>query len=246
MPVSYIGASNLIATNGGAPGAITPNASTQVGDLMIFYHYSRATGGNETVTVPTGFTTVINQMLANFGLIAVAYRFEQVGDTTFTATVTNHTSGTTGETILEWIESYSGADPTTPIKSGAGFSNWGSSTLLGTVADPIVAPTTSTLDDGDMAVVFAGRFENVTGQTTLTGDNLTWTARTINNTTQGADAGAVTQNGLNASGTTQTITDKSITTTGTAQQGAGTIFIIAAAPVTAGLDPFGQMGIFGL
>src|SRR3990172_1516188 len=49
--VSYIGASNLIATDGTAPGAITPNASTADGDLLVFYHYSRATGGNETVTL---------------------------------------------------------------------------------------------------------------------------------------------------------------------------------------------------
>src|SRR3989344_8576437 len=47
--VSYIGASNLIATNGGAPGAITPHASTVNGDLLVSYNYSRATGGNETV-----------------------------------------------------------------------------------------------------------------------------------------------------------------------------------------------------
>ena len=76
MAVSYIGVSNLIATNGAAPGAITPNASTQNGDLMIFYHYSRATGGNETVTLPTGFTSVVNEINANYGLIAVGYRIK--------------------------------------------------------------------------------------------------------------------------------------------------------------------------
>ena len=227
MAVSYVGASNLIATNGTAPGAITPNASTQVGDLMIFFHYSRATGGNETVTIPTGFTSIINQVVANRGLLAVGYRIRQSGDTTFTATITNHTSGTSGETVLEWIESYSGGDPTTPIKSGVQFSDWASALTLGiSGTDPILAPTTATLEDGDMAVVFAGRFENITAQTTLTGDNLTWTQRTRNDSTLGLDAGAVTQNGLNSSNASQTITNKVITTTGTAQAGAGTIFII--------------------
>ena len=217
MAVSYVGVSNLIATNGGQPGAITANASTQVGDLLVFYHFSRVTGGNETVTVPTGFTTVLNTLSVNFGLIAVAYKQRASGDTTYTATITNHTSGTSGETVLEFIETYRGQDSTTPIGNGATYSQFPSSLILGEDPDFIVAPTTSTVEPGDMAVVFAGRYENITAQTTLTGDNLTWTARTRNDTTAGSDAGCVTQNGLNGTSTNQTITGKSITTTGTAQ-----------------------------
>jgi hypothetical protein len=245
MAVSYIGVSNLIATNGGAPGAITVNASTQIGDLLVFYHYSRATGGNETVTVPSNFTTVVNTVIANFGLVAVAYKERASGDTTYTATITNHTTGTSGETVLEFIETYRGHDLANAVSSGASVSNWASSLTLGPVGEQILAPTTDTVEPGDMAIVFAGRFENITAQTTLTGDNLTWNARTLNNTTLGLDAACVTQNGLNNTSSNQTITDKSVTTTGTAQAGAGTIFIIKQSAFTP-LDPFGQQGIFGL
>lgn len=245
MAVSYVGVSNLIATDGSAPGAITANASTQVGDLLIFYHYSRATGGNETVTVPAGFTTVVNIVLTSFGLVAVAYKERESGDTTYTATITNHTSGNAGETVLEFIETYRGHDSTTTVTSGSTVSIWPSSVTLGPSPDQIIAPTTNTVEPGDMAIVFAGRFENITSQTTLTGDNLTWTARTLNNTNLGSDAACVTQNGLNDTSTNQLITDKSITTTGTAQAGAGTIFIIKQSPYTP-VDPFGSMGIFGL
>lgn len=227
--VSYIGASNLIATNGGAPGAITPNASTQDGDLLIFYHYSRATGGNETVT-QSSFTFAFNSVTTGKGLVAVGWRIKQAGDTTFTATITNHTSSTSGETVLEWIETYRGADATAPIVNyTAALSNWATSLNLG----PIAAPATTTINDGDMAVVFGGRFENITAQTLLTGDSLTWATRTLNNSALGTDAAAVTQNGLNSSGVDRTITAKTITTTGTTQVGAGRMFVIEKADAVA-------------
>src|SRR6478609_7357669 len=226
MAVSFIGVSNLIATNGAVPGAITPHASTANGDLQIFFHYSRATGGNETVTIPSGFTSLFNGLVANNGLLAVGWRIRVGGDTTFTATITNHTSSTTGETVLEWIETYRGTHATTPIANvTASLSTWVSSLTMGSIA----APSSATVNDGDMVVVFAGRFENITAQTVLTGHSFTWTNRTLNDTTLGTDAAAVTQNGLNASGADQTVTAKSITTTGTAAAGAGIMFVIETA-----------------
>lgn len=226
MAVSYIGASSVVATNGGAPGAITPHASTAVGDLLVFFHYSNVDSDTETVTPPTGFTSVFNARSNLFGLICVATRIYQSGDTTFTASVTNHTSSTSGDTILEWIETYRGIDTANPIVNfTAANSTWASSTSIGSIA----APATATVNDGDMVVVFGGRRDNVTGQTTLTGDNLTWNNNTIGDTNLGRDAGAVTQRGLNSSGSNQTVTAKTITTTGTAQAGAGRMFIIEKA-----------------
>lgn len=220
---SYIGNSNMIYTNGGAPGAITPNASTLDGDLLVFYHYSRATGGNETVNLPAGFTPVFNSVTASRGLVAVGWRIKQAGDGTFQANITNHTAGTTGETVIEFIQTYRGTDATNPIVNyTASLSNWTSSLNIG----PIAAPAIATVNDGDMTVVFGGRFENVTGQTVLAGDSLTWAVRTTANTTQGTDAGAVVQTGLNSTGASQTVTAKTVTTTGTAQAGAGRMFII--------------------
>lgn len=221
--VSFIGASTVIYTNGGAPTAITPHASTQDGDLLVFYHYSRATGGNETVA-QSSFNFVFNSVTANYGLVAVGWRIKQSGDTTFTATITNHTSGTTGETVIEWIETYRGFNATNPIVNyTAALSTWASSA---TVFGPISAPATATVHNDDMVVVFGRRFENVTGQTVLSGDNLTWATRTTANTNLGSDAGAVTQNGLNSSGSNQTVTAKTITTTGMTGAGAGRMFII--------------------
>lgn len=225
MAVSYIGASNLIATNGGNPTAITAHANTQTGDLLLAFHYSRATGGNETVAAPAGnnWNTLFNSVTANNGLVAVFWKIREVGDTTYTFTVTNHTSGTSGETILEWIETYRGHNPAVPISNyTAALSTWASSLDVGSIS----APATATVNDGDMVVVFGGRFENITAQTTLTGDSLTWAQNTLNNTNLGSDAGAITQSGLNSSGSDQTVTAKTITTTGTAQAGAGRMLII--------------------
>ncbi|MDP2930503.1 MAG: hypothetical protein Q8N56_02775, partial [bacterium] len=230
---SFIGNSNIIYTNGGVPTAITPHASTIDGDLLVFYHYSRATGGNETVTLPSGFTSVFNSVTANYGLVAVGWRIKQSGDTTFTATVTNHTSGTSGETIVELIQTYSGTDATTPIVNyTASLSTWASSLNLG----PIAAPASATVTNDDMVVVFGGKFENVTGQTLLTGDSLTWTIRTTLNTTLGLDAGGVIQTGLNASGSDKTVTAKTVTATGVTQTGSGRMFIIKKVPATTTLS----------
>lgn len=224
---SFIGASNLIATNGSAPGAITPNASTANGDLLVFYHYSAVTGGNETVTPPAGFTSVFNSVTANRGLVAVGWRIKQAGDTTFTASVTNHSTGGGGETIVEWIETFRGTDTTNPIVNFTpSLSTWTSSLNIG----PISAPTTATVTDGDMVVVFGGRFNTASGQTVLLGDSLTWATQTRNSTGSGANASAVTQTGLNASGVNQTVTAKTISTTGTAAAGGGRMFIIKKVP----------------
>ncbi|MEK7662047.1 MAG: hypothetical protein AAB355_00915 [Patescibacteria group bacterium] len=228
--VSFIGASNIILTDGTAPGAITPHASTAVGDLLIFYHYSRSPGGNETVTLPVGFTQVFNAVTTS-GLVAIGWRIYQSGDTTYTAQgVTNHATGTTGDTITEFIETYRGMDATNPIVNfTASNSTWASSLNVG----PISAPATATVDDGDMVVVFGGRFENITAQTVLTGNSLTWATKTLANTNLGTDAGSITQNGLNASGASQTVTAKTITTTGTAQIGSGRMFTIEKEPIVA-------------
>ncbi|HLD61930.1 MAG TPA: hypothetical protein VI998_03065 [Patescibacteria group bacterium] len=223
---AYIGNSNIIYTNGGTPGVITPNASTINGDLLVFYHYSRATGGNETVTLPTGFTSVFNSVTANRGLVAVGWRIKQTGDSTFQASVTNHTSSTSGETIVEFIQTYRGTDATNPIIDyTASLSNWVTSLNIG----PISAPASATVTDGDMAAIFGGKFENVTGQTVLSGDSLTWAVRTTFNTTLGSDAGGIVQTGLNASGSDKTVTAKTVTATGTTQVGAGRMFIIKKA-----------------
>ncbi|MBI5400820.1 MAG: hypothetical protein HZB12_01755 [Candidatus Yonathbacteria bacterium] len=226
---SFVGASNLIATNGSAPGAITPNAGTANGDLLVFYHYSRVTGGNETVTLPAGFTGVFNSVTANRGLVAVGWRVKQAGDTAFTASVTNHSTGGSGETIVEWIETFRGTDTTSPIVNfTASLSTWTSSLNVG----PISAPATAIVADGDMVVVFGGRFDVVTGQTVLSGDSLTWATRTIDSTTSGANGAAITQTGFNATGSNQTVTTKTITTTGTTAAGGGRMFIIKKAPDT--------------
>lgn len=235
MAVSFVGTSNLITTNGGVPGAITPHVNTATGDLLLFFHYGRATGGNETVAAPAGqgWTELFQSVTANNGHVAVFWKIRQVGDGTSTFTITNYTSGNSGETILEWIETYRGHDPTTPISHfTATLSTWVTSLTLGSIA----APATATVNDGDMVVVFGGRFENITAQTTLTGDSLTWAQRTLNDSALGLDAGAVTQTGLNSTGSNQTVTAKSITSTGTTGAGAGRMFIIEQkAAITADL-----------
>lgn len=234
MPLQYIGLGGSAsgtwrATDGSAPGATTVHTSTATGDLLVWLHYGRGTGGNETISWPAGWNEVFNTANATYGHFAMAWRIRESGDTTYTSTVSNYTTGTSGETILQAILTFRGHNATTPIGSHtATASTWASSLTLGSIA----APSSTSLPNGDWVVVAGFRFENVTGQTTLTGDNLTWSAITpIPNTTSGSDAGGSIQYGANNSGSTQTITAKSITTTGTTQVGQGRMFVIQAAPL---------------
>src|SRR3989344_3124110 len=197
---AYIGNSNIIYTNGGTPGVITPNASTINGDLLVFYHYSRATGGNETVTLPTGFTSVFNSVTANRGLVAVGWRIKQTGDSTFQASVTNHTSSTSGETIVEFIQTYRGTDATNPIIDyTASLSNWVTSLNIG----PISAPgsdktvTAKTVTATGTTQVGAGRMfiiKKAVDVSPPTPDPMTWSSAPNNVSATQIDMTATTAN----------------------------------------------------
>jgi Polysaccharide lyase/Concanavalin A-like lectin/glucanases superfamily len=224
--VAFVGASAVRATDGTGPTAITPHASTSIGDLMLFFHYSRTTGTNEVVTWPRGWTEVCQYRDTTGGLIAVASRIRQSGDTTALATVSNHTTGTSGEAILEWIETYRGADT---VVASTSASIWGArSTNIGAIN----LNSAGDVEAGGMVVVFGGRKENVTAQTTLTGDGLTWAQGTRGDTSSGLDAGAVTQTGYNDTDRAITPTAKTIASTGTAEVGKGVMIVISPAAVT--------------
>ena len=60
-------------------------------------------------TLPKPRTTIINEAVSLYGLMCVAYRFHQAGDTTYTPTITGHTSSTTGDTIITWLSTWRGA-----------------------------------------------------------------------------------------------------------------------------------------
>ncbi len=222
MAISRVGHSTVIDTNGGAPGAITPHASTATGDLLLFFHFSKInTVGSQTVTIPTGFTSLVNARTAN-GLIAIGWKFRVGGETTYQATIAGHTTGNSGDSVLEWIESYRGAHATTPVLATGTATDLASSLNMGSI--PV--PASTDVPVGGAIIFFGGREENVTGQTTLTGDGLTWAQGQRGDTTLGADAGAVTQWGLNGSASPITPTAKTITTTGTAATGLGVSLIL--------------------
>lgn len=225
---------NSGATNGGTPGAFTFTGA-QPGDLKLYFFYGRAAGGNETVTWDASFVDVFNSVTAGSGLWAVAQRVHQAGDSDLTPAIANFTSG---ETILFAGMLMRGAYGAAPIGSyTASLSTWTSSTTLGS----IVAPSSATLAPGDAVIVAGARFENVTGITTLTGDNLTWVQPHVAsafNSTSGSDAGGSIQIGYNRTPVNQTITDKSISTTGTTQVGSGRMFTVIHDPAST-LDVIG-------
>ena len=210
---THIGDSSPITTNGVAPGAITPHASTATGDLLIWYHFSKInTNSTQSVTPPTGFTTIFNSRSA-VGLIAAAWKFRAGGETTYTATIANHVSGNSGDAICEFIETWRGTDDYAPISVG------GFPIATDAVSDLTVAATSSNSQvqvptDG-VWIIMGGREENTTAQTTLSGDGLTWTADMLIDTTLGSDASLVTQYGVNTTGSPVTVTPKTITVTGT-------------------------------
>lgn len=240
MAVSYIGQRGSVSTdnnaqytNGGAPVAFPAHSSSQTGDLMVWIVHIRGTGGNEDAAFPAGWTEIFAGSSTS-GSLFVATRVRQGGDGNFTlGTLTNVTSGTSGETVTTTILTFRGQHDTTPIAAiSAALSTWASSTTLGSVA----APSPATVIDGAMAVVVMFREENVTsaGNPTPT-DNLTWnnasdSGNVFFNTSLGLDSGGIIAYGLNATGSSQTLTSKSATSGGTAQVGCGIAFIIDPAP----------------
>ena len=226
MAVSYIGSAAGTPTNGSAPGAITPHASTQTGDLIIFYHFSKInTNGTQSVTLPTGFTSIYNNRDAN-GLIACGWKIRQAGDTSYQATVANHTSGTSGDSIVEFVETWRGTHTTAPIGAvGSGFTNGTAALTVG----PITVPA-GTIAIGNAIKFFWGKEENTSSQTLLTGDSLTWATGGLNDTTAGADASCGSQHGINASAGAVTPTNKTITTAGTTATSRAVSFTIVQAP----------------
>jgi hypothetical protein len=224
---TFVGSGTVVATNGSLPGAVSVFSNTNAEtDLLLWFVYGRADGGDESVAFPAGWNQITGSpfVAAAGGLLAVAWRIRAAGDTTYTlSSVTNFTSATGGETILTWIETWTDFNRTTPVSSVvSSMSTWASSTTLG----PVASTGMSTVPNGGAVVVFAGRKENVSTQTTLTGDGLRWGPGTRGDSTLGADAGAVTQWGENETGSAVTMTSKSITTTGTAQVGGGIMFVI--------------------
>lgn len=235
MALSYLGhrgASDDTAlyTDGSAPGVIWPHANSATGDLGIWLVHVRGTGGNESFAWPSGWTEVF-QSSTTSGTMGMAWRIRQAGDTTYTlGTLTNVATGTSGETITTTILWFRGFNASTPIGSyTASLSTWTTSVSFG----PIVAPSNTSLPNGDAVVIWGGKHDNTTGSTLTSGQNLTWTKVLSNagefNTNSGADAGGVIQIGLNGSGSTQTLVDKTITATGTTQIGCGRQFVVQAA-----------------
>jgi len=210
MAVQYVGAcASPVTTNGSNPTALTPNAATKVGDLLLFIHFSGATGGNETCAL-TGFTAIANSVDATYRLLYVAYRFRQSGDTTYTATVTNHTSNaTTGEAITENLYTFSGVDRVLYGDVGVVATAATSTTAWGTYAPP----TNSTVPPGGMVVLAIGRSANQANNPSASGDSLTWTAGVRVTTTLGADACHGMIRGYNGTAANQTLTNKSPTAT---------------------------------
>ena len=234
MAVSRIGTANGTGTNGSAPGAITPHASTAVGDLLLFVHFSKInTNGTQAVTLPAGFTSIANNRTAN-GLLAVGWRIRQSGDTTHQATVSGHTTGTSGDSIVEFIETWRDASRTAPIGNVGTMLDQGTSALtVGAIAVPA-----GTVPVGGALFVCAGREENTTSQTVLSGDSLTWSTGGLNDTTAGADASVISQAGINATAGAVTPTNKTITVAGTSTTARAVMFVIApAAPPTIGITP---------
>jgi len=219
-----------MATNGGAPTAITPHASTAVGDLMVWYSYNRITTvGSQFITFPTGWLVVRRHRDAN-GLITMAVKFRKTGETTYTSTAAGLASGNSGDSLLQWIETFSGALGVQWI--GSGGTTWASSLNYG----PIAAVASASIPVGGIYVVFGGRMENVTAQTLLTGDGLTWSLGVTADTTLGSDASAVTQRGLNGTAAAVSPTSKTITSTGTAQVGKGLSFVVMPLPANTAYD----------
>ena len=245
MALQYIGHraggtdSTAQYTSGVAPVASVVHSSTLTGDLLVWLVHIRSIEGTESFAWPAGWTEVF-QSTSTSGTLGMAWRIRQSGDTDYTlGALTNVTSGASGETITMTIMTWRGHNASAPIGSfTAALSTWATSQSFG----PIVAPSNTSLPNGDAVVVWGAKSENVTGSTVTSGQNLTWTKITSAagefNTTSGSDAGWCLQIGANASGSAQTLVDKTITATGTTQIGCGRQFVVQAALPVGSFPPY--------
>jgi hypothetical protein len=233
MSVFRRGISAVVETNGADPGAITLPTGTSPGDLIIFYFYSAITGADETVTLPTGFTQIYQDRSTNNGLLVAGYKWAVSGEANPDASITNHTSGNSGETVLCFVETWNGVNPSAPIGDIAtSASTWAAST---TNAGPIAATGITSVPSGGVLVVHAGRHDDLASiaQTTLSGDSLTWAGSGVFESVLGADAAIFTQYGRNATADALTsFTSKTITGFGTSDSatGIGRMFVLNPAP----------------
>ena len=225
MAVVYRGVAS-VSTDGSAPGAITPAAGTAVGDLLIFHHQSRTAGTDRTCTPPAGFTTIINDTASTSnGLMVVAWKIRASGDTSYQATVGNHVTGASGDSIGQRIYTFGGVNRITPFSfpatstGAAAGGNWGA-----------YSPNVATCIPGAVVFCMAARLVSVSVDPTSSGNNLTWATCGRINATAGNDITVGACWGRNNTNLTETITSKTITGGSTSGTRRGVLGIIYPEP----------------
>ena len=222
MPtISNIRVGAASSTNGTEPTPALP-ASLSAVDIMILAFYSRD-DTNGTMSLPVAWTQLVNTRTTG-GLLAVYYRVWQSGDAAPTITLTNHTTGTSGESAIAQIMAYAGGNTASPWDLVGTVSTNASQQNIGAIANAGV------MGAEDMVLVVGGKRDDWTSVATLTGDGLTWNEIGEPDTTSGADAGLVWNYALNP-GTFLSLTNKTFTVTGgAAATGMGVMITMNVSP----------------
>jgi hypothetical protein len=203
---------------------------------MIAFFASRD-DANGTVSLSAGWDQRVNDRNTG-GLVAAWTRAWQSGDAAPTYSLTNHTTGSTGESaigVILLVRPTTGyalqfVDVSTPSHNGA------SSTTVG----PIDGDSLTVAADGIVFVLGQHR-ETWTSVATLSGDGLTWNEAVDTSNASGADNALAIGWALSNN---VAVSDKSFTITGSGGSSTGSGFMLFLSEVLASA-PFKNMGVFG-
>jgi hypothetical protein len=233
--VGALGVTPNSATTPMTAAGMTLPAGVVEGDLLLMYVFfdTGVTTSGQSITNPAGWSTLLDlPHLANGDMWRVLYKVAAAGEgapasPTFTGATTGTTNGGTG---MCRVVAYSGVD-TSALPSSALAGSSGGNGFTGQQNMGAIAGFTPTADDV-LVCVFAGKKDDWTSVSTLTGDGLTWTEDFASVTTNGSDAGMVL-NSAPIVGAAVAITNKTFTVTGGATaNGLGRMFALKPAAVT--------------
>lgn len=194
-------AGTVSSTNGGNPSPALPAGGTPNDLLVCVIHTREVTDG--TISMPAGWNADHNAR-GSGGCIAVFSRPWESGLSAPTVTLTNHTTGNSGDSAIARIFLIPGAKDVIEVGTRGNFA----------AAQNIGAISGITIAVGNSVLVIGGKLDDWTSVATLTGDGLTWAELTDTPNTLGLDNGLVVDHGVNGTASPVAVASKTFTVTG--------------------------------
>jgi hypothetical protein len=184
---------------------------------MVCVFYSRENVDGTVSITTSGWTQILNSRVGG-GLVAAWSKVRAPGDAAPTLSLTNHSTGSSGDSAIAQIAVFRGVYPWAPVAEVGSVGDFASAQNIGAISG-------ITIGRRRAVVVIGGKRDDWTSVATLSGDSLTWFEVGEPDTTSGADAGLVWNVGENPAETDATVTSKTFTVNGGASaQSLGVMF----------------------